>query len=102
MSGDVPFQRPPSIEASVKEHLNVVHEMREFRVTLDKLSESTVATAIAVTSLAGDIGRLGDAMTADSLTLQRLERRVTSLEGKFDTLLRNQLALMKHLGVSVG
>lgn len=94
-----PAPTPPSIEAAVREHLDVIHEVRELRRIAEGLCDRQAAVAIAVTSLAGDVGRVSDRQTTDSFTLVRLERRVAGVEQKVDTLLKNQLALMAHLGV---
>lgn len=67
----LPFPTPPSIEASVKEHLDVVHELREMRIQLSRQG--------------GQLDRLTDAQTVDRLTIGRVEKYL--------------LVIMKHLGV---
>jgi hypothetical protein len=81
-----PAPTPPSIERSVQEHLDVVHEMREFRA--------------AIASLTTAVSRLVTTRTEDRLAIGSLEKRVTALEKKVDALLQNQLALMKHVGAT--
>lgn len=56
----LPFNDPPSIETSVQEHLNVVHEMREMRESQRILNENHQ--------------RLADAITVDRLSLGRIEK----------------------------
>lgn len=97
-----PTPTPPSIEQAVREHLEVVHEIHELRRVTDTLAGQQAATAKAVTSLAGDIGRLADGRTADSLTLSRIERRFMTLEQKVDGLALNMVKLLHHLGASLG
>jgi hypothetical protein len=80
-----PAPTPPSIESSVREHLDVVHELREFRVQL--------------TTLVATVTRLIGSRTEDRLTIGGLEKRIVTLEKKVDAIIENQLALMKHLGV---
>lgn len=94
-----PAPTPPSVESAVREYLDVIHEVRELRRTTDVLCDRQSATAIAVTSLAGDIGRMGDRQTTDSLTLVRVDRRLTALEQKTDNVLKLLLELKIHLGV---
>lgn len=95
-----PAPTPPSIEASVQEHLDVIHQLRELRREMDQLgarqlvtarmvtslkadvahlTEMSATTARALTALAADVGRLADGRTTDSLTLQRIERSFTEL-----------------------
>jgi len=70
----LPFYDPPSIETSVQEHLNVVHEIREMRESQRVLNENH--------------GRLANALSVDRLTLGRVEKKLD--------------LLLKHLGVRGG
>lgn len=70
----LPFNDPPSIETSVQEHLNVVHEMRELREGQRILNENHQ--------------RLANAITVDRVTLGRVEKKIDKL--------------LAHLGVRHG
>lgn len=66
-----PTPTPPSIEEAVREHIDVVHQMLEFRRELR--------------GVAATVHRLVEAQTVDRLTLGRVEKKLD--------------LLLKHLGV---
>lgn len=73
-----PFAPPPSIEAAVQEHLDVIHEIREMR-------REIITLAVNVGSISANLTRLANEQTVDRLTLGRVEKKLD--------------LLLKHLGV---
>lgn len=71
MSADLPppSPTPPSIEEGVQHHLEVIHELREFRVRQLELLR-------LVSALTANQERLANEQTVDRLTLGRVEQKL--------------------------
>lgn len=97
---DVPFTPPPGIEAAVQQHLDVVHELRETRVTLNAQAGELRTLAKAVIAAATRVDQLADGRTEDSYKLLALERSQAKLVTKVDGVERKideLIALAKEL-----
>lgn len=68
-----PTPTPPTIEKAVQEHLDVLQALH--------------GVQRGVTSLQSDVGRLANTRTTDRIMLERMDSRLSLLEGRTELIL---------------